>query len=135
VLTLYSVKSDWQVVNAKGPVPSSRHSHTANLYKDTAVVFGGADGSQFFGDVFTYHFPTATWTQQTTKGSGPSPRANHASVVVGSKLYVIGGNDASGVLGDAFTLDLETWEWTEQPGFPPARTAAAAVAIGTKVSL
>lgn len=129
------MKSEWNAVNAVGTAPSARHSHTANLTKDQAIVFGGTDGSQFFNDVHVYHFPTATWSQPTTKGSGPSPRANHAATVVGYKLYVFGGNDAGGIQSNGYILDLESWEWSEVTGLPAGRTTAVAVSIGPKISI
>lgn len=131
----FVVKSDWQAVSGKGTAPSARHSHSGVATKDTAVFFGGTDGSQYFNDVHSYHFGTATWAQPSTSGSGPSPRAGHAAALVGNKMYVFGGHAGGAPLADAWVLDLDSWAWSEVQGPPPARVGACACAAGPKVSV
>ncbi|MCC6783094.1 MAG: hypothetical protein IT457_09640 [Planctomycetes bacterium] len=88
-------------------------------------LFGGTDGTQWFGDLRwldTSGFP-ARWRTITTSGAPPA-RDTHALAVdeLRHQLVLFGGRDAQGnVLADTWTFDLVAQSWTQRlPAHAPS---------------
>ena len=95
--------------------PCPRFGHTAVLYGDKMVLFGGRDDG-CHGDLWNYHFMNKTWERIHPLNIGPSPRAGHTAVVHDDKMYIFGGVEARGGvhncwLNDTWYLDLKTLTW------------------------
>ena len=70
-----------------------RFSHTANLYLDAMVVFGGElqDGN-LTNDLWLYNVTLNKWTELATNDTvKPPPLAEHSATVVDDILYIFGG--------------------------------------------
>ncbi|CCD66593.1 Host cell factor homolog hcf-1 [Caenorhabditis elegans] len=88
----------WEKLNATGPGPISRESHTAVIYeKDSIsrmVVYGGMNGVRL-GDLWYLNLNTLHWTEikfdDPRTGIPPMPRSLHSSVLIGDKMFVYGG--------------------------------------------
>eukprot|EP01062_Namystynia_karyoxenos_P036373 TRINITY_DN2648_c0_g1_i1.p1 TRINITY_DN2648_c0_g1~~TRINITY_DN2648_c0_g1_i1.p1 ORF type:complete len:551 (+),score=144.27 TRINITY_DN2648_c0_g1_i1:105-1757(+) len=104
----------------KRNAPCPRFGHTAVVYKDQMVVYGGRD-ARCHDDVWTYSFLTQQWQKiDTTSEEGrPRARAGHTAVVHKSTMYVFGGvaeregGSHTLWLNDLWTLDLESWRWAQ----------------------
>ena len=52
----------WEQVDCSGEVPSGRSGHSAVLYGDVMIVFGGMkDITKETNDMYSYHFDTGNW--------------------------------------------------------------------------
>ena len=70
-----------------------RFSHTASLYLDSVVLFGGElqDGS-LSNDLWLYNITLGKWTELAVNDSvKPPPLAEHTATLVDDKLYIFGG--------------------------------------------
>jgi hypothetical protein len=51
----------WTQVETNGDVPSPRNSHSAVVWRDSIIVFGGWDGSRNCNDLYFFDIPTSSW--------------------------------------------------------------------------
>ena len=51
----------WEVINARGDIPSARDEHTANMYEGTMVTFGGFVSGERMNDIYRYYFKENKW--------------------------------------------------------------------------
>lgn len=97
----------WKRLSASGP---QRTGHTAVLYRDSMIVFGGEDEKgTLHNDVHAFSLDKSAWSKLSTTGDAPSGRTGHSAVVHGSSMYVFGGatdNKSSALSGDLFVLSL-----------------------------
>lgn len=84
------VKSD--LSNNKIVQPITRDEHSANLWNDTMVIFGGNAKGFKSNDLWLYHFKENKW-EEIKIDLSPVERSNHASALINDKLYIFGGKD------------------------------------------
>ena len=72
---------------------SGRFSHSANLYGDSMVVFGGeSQNGSLHNDLWLYDITQDRWIELTVNDTTkPPPVTEHAATVVDDKLYIFGG--------------------------------------------
>uniref|UniRef100_A0AC35U208 Kelch motif family protein n=1 Tax=Rhabditophanes sp. KR3021 TaxID=114890 RepID=A0AC35U208_9BILA len=116
--------NEWKVIRVSGRCPPARDGHTAVVWDDKMVVFGGFEELHqlFSQDVFIFDFKTCVWSElQITNGSKPTHRDFHTSVILGDEMFVWGGrSDAMGLFhsgkdlyfNNVHILNLRTAEWT-----------------------
>mmetsp|Transcript_29037 Transcript_29037/g.55726 ORF Transcript_29037/g.55726 Transcript_29037/m.55726 type:complete len:681 (+) Transcript_29037:245-2287(+) len=123
----------WSELAVKGDVPCIRGGHSATIFGDNLVVFGGEDENRkVLGDLHILNLVTATWTSPGTFGTLPAPRTDHvATAYKGRYLYVFGGGSSTKCYDDLHALDLQTmtWEIPTCKGSPSARAGHAAVLL------
>jgi len=100
---------------------SARYSHTATVWNQKLVVFGGWSGSRC-NDLHILDCLTWEWEEiqpQQPPGSIPSGRAGHTATLFGDHLVVFGGNDGE-LLNDVWILCLKSMQWhkTGSGGWP-----------------
>lgn len=116
-----------EVLPDGGPVPPSRHSHTAvNMdlpadpnqptvqpWLESIVIFGGTssltipieDSAQFYNDIWAFDVATSTWREVTPASTNlPPARHSHAAVVT-----------ANGTLIVYAGMELEQWLFFRGP--------------------
>ena len=93
--------------------PSVRSLHAmAYLGGDQALLFGGYDTGNYYGDTWVYDLSANTWTNQFPVG--PSARDLHAVAYLGGdQAFLFGGWNGS-FLGDTWVYDLGTNTWTNR---------------------
>jgi len=120
----------WERVKAEGKHPTPRTRHSAVMYENRMIIFGGYDGHTRNGIHVldtgkNEHQPcvllsilintankiaTWRWEEIQTKGKAPVARSCHSATVVGNKMYIHGGDDASSrkwqSYSDLYALDL-----------------------------
>jgi len=104
-----------------------RTEHTAVVYNNSMVVFGGYSGNSYENSVMVFDFDTMQWRQLVTKGESPSARSAHTAVIVGSSMYIFGGWNGNHCMNDLHELNLETNTWI----LISADTSSAARASGS----
>ena len=110
-----------QVLPASGGgAPSPRHSHSAVVYKDSAFVYGGYDGS-YRSDFHEFNFITRTWNPVESSGRAPRARYRATTVVHCNTMILFGGHDGTRHLADThvFDFDAKTWTTVLTEGSPP----------------
>jgi N-acetylneuraminic acid mutarotase len=101
----------WKEVTMANEGPR-RTEHTAAVYNDSMVVFGGYSGTGYDNTVLLYDFNTMLWQQLATQGEAPSARSAHTAVVVGNSMYIFGGWNGTQCMNDLHELNFETKTWT-----------------------
>lgn len=106
--------NEWRVVFPLGSTsPYTRDEHTALLWNNCMVVFGGSAGGYKMNDTWLYHIKDNKWEQLETEGDVPE-LSNHGGAIVGDQMYVFGRKDsADGLVRVLWKLDLKTKKWTE----------------------
>mmetsp|Transcript_41978 Transcript_41978/g.164492 ORF Transcript_41978/g.164492 Transcript_41978/m.164492 type:complete len:584 (-) Transcript_41978:1052-2803(-) len=110
----------WKQSDATGSdrsVPIARAEHSAVVYGNQLIVFGGYDGKKKLNDTYSFNFLMSEWTRlDETEGNVPNRRCKHASVVYGKKMYVLGGfqcvQGANFALTDLHAFDCEERIWS-----------------------
>jgi N-acetylneuraminic acid mutarotase len=126
-LDMYSLdlsKFLWQLVKPKpafGKVtnlPGPRDEHTACVFEDNMIVFGGFSSGIRTNDVHIYNFKDNEWTKMKIKSkTAPCPRSGHSAViyedeVYGETMYIFGGKDHKNIkLSDLWKLNLGSMKW------------------------
>jgi len=94
--------------------PSPRFGHTAVVYEESMIIFGGRN-MRCTNDVWILHVPTMCWTRPDIPSQQPCSRAGHTAIVEDGMMYVFGGvKDGSQPqpwLDDLHKLDLKAMTW------------------------
>ncbi|RKP22812.1 hypothetical protein SYNPS1DRAFT_19536, partial [Syncephalis pseudoplumigaleata] len=145
------------VVQAKGGTPpTDLYGHTAVLWHDYIVVFGGwhidgywpayllayhyrlggCDNEEFCNKVILFNLKDHTWHRPAVRGHQVIARYLHTAVVYNDKMYIYGGfarnPESTYVLAQMIALDLETFTW-EKPCLVPPRYNHSALLIGDRM--
>jgi Ras-related C3 botulinum toxin substrate 1 len=109
---LDTMKNKWVKLEVKGTVPSRRYGHSACVWKNKMVVFGGYDNDGFTSnEIFMFDLQQHSWELIVSKSqSTPAPRFHHTCVVVHDKMYLFGGRDAD---NHVWIFDLIEYTWRE----------------------
>lgn len=119
----------WEPTALDG-APAARSGHVAVWADSFMIVWGGWNGSTYFGDGASYDLDTRTWTPISSVDA-PSPREGAVAVWTGGEMIVWGGRNQSGPLGDGASYNPSTKKWTALPiGGPSPRYQHAAVWTG-----
>lgn len=106
----------WTQKEDIGPPPRFGHAMCYDSARACAVLFGG-DGSQLFGDTWTWS--GGLWTQ--VADTGPSPRRGHSLSFDSTRGVVLlfGGSSGNLLERDTWTWDGENWTQVEDTGPAP----------------
>ncbi|CEL93240.1 unnamed protein product [Vitrella brassicaformis CCMP3155] len=98
----------WTQPEITGPMPPARAFHSASVFKNQLVVFGGATDAnltQASNELWILDLGKSAWQQPSQTGEVPSARYGHKTVCFQDKLLLFGGAEDDGAL---FSLDLAT---------------------------
>ncbi|KAI8075475.1 uncharacterized protein B0P05DRAFT_547641 [Gilbertella persicaria] len=135
VLNLYDMR--WETVQtAKGIPPYKRYGHTATLWNNCIIIFGGCNEYQeYCNDIHIFDIEKSSWFQPEIDNVVPA-RYLHSASVYDDKLFIYGGfaknSNCTYVLDELSVLDLKTFTWTKYHGVPP-RYNHSATLIGHKM--
>ncbi|KAI8992272.1 hypothetical protein BDB01DRAFT_717428 [Pilobolus umbonatus] len=127
----------WETIKSvKGTAPCKRYGHTASLWNQYIIVFGGCNEFQeYCNDVHIFDIDKQTWFQPDMNGTVPA-RYLHSASVYNNKLFIYGGfaknSDCTYVLDELSILDLKSFTWSKYLGIPP-RYNHSATLIGHKL--
>ncbi|KAI8055797.1 hypothetical protein BDF22DRAFT_672260 [Syncephalis plumigaleata] len=127
----------WTTIKAIGSTPPiDLHGHTAVLWRNYIVVFGGYDNKEFYNRVILFNLNDHTWHCPTVRGPHVIARYLHTAVVYNDKMYTYGGfaknPERTYVLTHLMALDLNTFTW-EKPCVVPPRYNHSALLIGDRM--
>ena len=79
-----------RLLRREGPSPAARFLHTAVVYHDWMIVFGGCDANnEVLSDTWAFNFSTELWEELPTVGG--AGRFGHGCCLLGSRMLVTGG--------------------------------------------
>jgi hypothetical protein len=106
-----------------GPPARLGHVMAYDSARAVTVLFGGANGSFFSGEVWEWN--SDTWRRRLLPG--PPPRSRHAMSYdpVRSRLVLFGGTDEFGPLADTWEYDGTAWTYGGDGDGPSARSDAS----------
>lgn len=105
----------WSYSEVEGPKPCPRTGHSAVMYGDQMVVFGGkSDENQKLDDTWIYDVANNKWTQ--VKGqlgdTVPGARSGHSATVYRDRMVIFGGIfEVTRELNDTYVFDLKKCKW------------------------
>jgi dynein heavy chain len=98
-------------------LPAPRSNHSASLYENTMVVFGGHGGHGYqrraFNDVWSLNLDNGRWALMLTQGTPPTPRSGHAAFHKDGCVYIFGGWNSEMQFNDLFMLDVDNKDWSD----------------------
>ena len=123
---LYDPQSNRWTQKASNP-ESSYYGHSAVVYNNLAVIFGGNTVNTSSNKMWKYNPDTDTWNSVTFTNTGPSARAFQGSAILDDKLYIYGGNNInSDEFQDNWEFDFSTGKWTQKANLPMQMTGSRA---------
>ena len=113
-----SAQPRWQQRTGTAPPPRFITAMAHDPVRGRTVMFGGRDGTTFYGD--TWEWDGSTWTQKQPLVS-PGPRQGHAMVYdsVRRRIVLVGGLIVGRI--DTWEWDGVIWQQIPTPAAPPAR--------------
>ena len=149
---------EWSLISPAGECPLPRWKHSASVYGNQLVVFGGFHSStNRSNDTFLFDTVSLTWSRPidaqgefTPRGNHmptknawpftPSPRGAHSATVLGDVIYIFGGYGGQGYgrrdFNDMFQLDLKDWTWSKtqcRGKSPDPRSSHAACRVESSI--
>ncbi len=104
----------WEAIKPTCALPEARAGHSAVVYKDKLIIFGGKnEENEKLNDVWSFTVPTHNWQKLTTNSQAVLPRSGHSATVHNNYMLVFGGIlDVTKELDDMLLFDLEMKKWT-----------------------
>ncbi len=92
--------------------PCTRAGHSAVVYGDSMIVFGGKNEyNTKLNDIWVFNFSNYLWEQIIIRNSAIS-RSGHSAQLFKDYMVVFGGiHDVTQELDDLMILDLKQWNW------------------------
>lgn len=84
---------EWHTPKTTGQVPVGRRSHSAFVYNEKMVIFGGYQSilDLHFNDLNCFDPTTNSWSVMHTRGQEPNERRRQVCLVVGNRMFMFGG--------------------------------------------
>lgn len=103
ILHINALELRWEKLLIDGLKPSPRESHSAVLYENVIVIFGGMNGQQRLNDTWTFDINTNRFEKMECSGFTPTARSLHTANVSNDTMYIYGG---------FVCADYKTWSCT-----------------------
>ncbi|KAK5577627.1 hypothetical protein RB653_002570 [Dictyostelium firmibasis] len=115
-----TVTDEWKLIvhsNESTFIPEKRWGHSAVVYNDHMVIFGGMGQSvTFYPTILLFNFKSKLWSRVTVRNTMqsqiPRGRQYHTCSIINDKLYILGGYDGAVCPTDMFQFDLTTNLWS-----------------------
>ena len=101
-----SLESGCIIHNQTNNSPQPRYGHTAVVYNDSMIVYGGKSDKKVFSDLYVLNLKTFEWSCPQLSGEKLPPRAFHQSIVNDDVMISIGGDDD---ISTAHLINLKTF--------------------------
>lgn len=134
-----SYKGKWEEIRASHFIPSRRCYHSASIYKDSLIIYGGQDLSEgVFGDMWVFNLnrekpSQERWYQVNGSGDCPGNLCRHTSIVYNDEMYIFGGTDGSTENNSVFVLNFNGYFWRRIAGNVPAIDSHTSVIYDSKM--
>ena len=110
-------KYRWNKINIKGEVPQSRSGHTAKLYRNNIIIYGGIIEDEkslhMKEDILIYDINEKKFSNDICLNKQlVSWRKYHIAEIIGQFMLIYGGMDENGkIISEPWALDLYRMKW------------------------
>ncbi|OHS97327.1 hypothetical protein TRFO_36478 [Tritrichomonas foetus] len=102
------IKHSWNTAFIKFKKPSPRYNHSAVVYKNVMIIYGGMYNNQKLHDTWVFSFTQGEWAKiDLGKNNSLFPRSGHTAVMVNQFMVVFGGEGYDNM---PFAVNIDTWE-------------------------
>jgi N-acetylneuraminic acid mutarotase len=103
--------SSWRPINVGGAIPCGRYYHSAVIYGDTMIVFGGEKRlDTYLNDLYILNLTNYSWSKIDSK-QVPGKRYNHSCCIYDSKMFIFGGYGGEVRYNDLWQFDITSKAW------------------------
>src|SRR5690606_1367592 len=105
-------------IHGKGDVPSKRSGHSATVYRDFLIIFGGHDDTGRKNQVYELNLLTHKWRLVKCEGQIPTNRSGAPAVLKDRYMYIFGGFDGQQHFNELYSYDCwkNVWKKLEPKG-------------------
>ena len=94
--------------------PSKRWGHSAVLYNNSMIIFGGRHSQRILSNIYSLDFATLSWSKIEPYSKTPQARDSHSAIIYNnSDMIIFGGNGVSGKMNDLWNFNFNLKKWTE----------------------
>ena len=135
-LTLSLIQSTIKKSYHNSEHPSKRWGHSAILYNDSMIIFGGRHLQRSLSNLYSLDFSTFTWSKIEPINNPPLARDSHSAVLYDEcNMIIFGGNGLTSKFNDLWSFDFNEFKWTKiipQGKTPCARDGHLSAIINNK---
>lgn len=109
--------SQWEK-KAPSQSPSPRKAHSAVVYNNKMIIFGGTDAANTpLNDIWSYDPYTNTW-EDISPVNRPPARSYHTAVMASNEMIITGGFTPPGTyMKDTWSYDMVNNVWSQKADF------------------
>ena len=94
--------------------PLKRWGHSAVLYNNSMIIFGGRHSQRILSNIYSLDFATLSWSKIEPYSKTPQARDSHSAIIYNnSNMIIFGGNGLSGKMNDLWNFNFNLKKWTE----------------------
>ena len=94
--------------------PSKRWGHSAVLYNNSMIIFGGRHSHRILSNIYSLDFATLSWIKIEPYSKAPQARDSHSAVIYNnSDMIIFGGNGVLGKMNDLWNFNFNLKKWQE----------------------
>ena len=105
--------SQWTRLPVAGEAPTPRYGHSAVLWRDQLLIFGGWTDGPNVNETWSFDLRASRWSLLRPAGAQPERRRRHSAVAAGDQMLIFGGNSIGPYLSDTWALDLPSQQWKQ----------------------
>jgi serine/threonine protein kinase len=120
--------------------PAKRFFHSACVYKEEMLIFGGKSKIKIYGDVWSFSCKKRVWTLLEIPHFNPPPLYGHVSGLIHDYMFVFGGQtleyNQNVIKSELYALDLVEMIWElQRVANPPVGRIQASSCVVDKEKL
>ena len=113
-LTLSLISSTTKKTYNSSEHPSKRWGHSAILYNNNMIIFGGRHLQRSLSNIYLLDFITFNWSKIEPEGNPPSGRDSHSAVLYNNyDMIIFGGNGYTIKFNDLWDFNISEYKWTK----------------------
>ena len=94
--------------------PSKRWGHSAVLYNNSMIIFGGRHSQRILSNIYSLDFATLSWSKIEPYSKAPQARDSHSAIIYNNcDMIIFGGNGLSGKMNDLWNFNFNLKKWSE----------------------
>ena len=94
--------------------PSKRWGHSAILYNNNMIIFGGRHLQRSLSNIYLLDFTTFNWSKIEPEGNPPSGRDSHSAVLYNNyDMIIFGGNGCTTKFNDLWDFNISEYKWSK----------------------
>lgn len=91
--------------------PEPRHGHSAVVYGDSMLVYGGLSNLKSLNDLWRWSWRDKRWFKVRTKGKSPGYIHGHSAILAFDSMFVFGGERNGRMTRAVWRLNLANMVW------------------------